>query len=74
MFRMSRKTRRKIWGWCRMIQIVKTITEGRYNLVNTDFPDTDNKHYIRSLSEKEIRDIIRTGDNVLHAEVEGGKE
>lgn len=48
-----------------MIQIVKTITEGRYNLVNTYFPDTDNKHYVRSLSEEEVKDIIKTGNNAL---------
>ncbi len=48
-----------------MIKIVKTITEGSYNLVNTDFPDTENKHYIRSLSEEEVKDIIKTGNSAL---------
>jgi len=54
-----------------MIQIVKTITEGRYNLVNTDFPYTENKHYIRSLSEEEVKDIIKTGNSALVATGEG---
>lgn len=50
------------------IKIKRTMTIGRYNLVNEDIPTLSDNHWIRQLSKQEVKELRNSCNDVLEVD------